>query len=135
MPPDRAGQHLGLDVAAGADHRVLVVGVVDAHHVLLDDRALVEVGGHVVRGRADELDAAVEGLVVGLGALEARQERVVDVDRAARQRAAQVVGQHLHVAGQHDEVDVVLLRPARSSRASACGLVSGVTGTCSNGTP
>ena len=54
--------------------------VVDPQHVLLDDRALVEVGGDVVGGRADQLDAALERLVVGLGALEARQERVVDVD-------------------------------------------------------
>ena len=34
-------------------------------HVLLDDRPLVEVARHVVRRRADELDAAVVGLVVG----------------------------------------------------------------------
>ena len=86
-----------------------VVAVVDADHVLLDDRALVEVGGDVVGGRADQLHAAVEGLVVGPGALEARQERVVDVDRLARQPAAHVVGEHLHVAGEHDEVDAELL--------------------------
>ena len=54
--------------------------VVDPHDVLLDDRPLVEVRGHVVRGRPDELDAPRERLVVGLGALERRQERVVDVD-------------------------------------------------------
>jgi hypothetical protein len=61
--------------------------MVDALDVLLDDRALVEVGRHVVRGRADQLHAAVVRLVVRLGALEARQEAVVDVDRAALQAA------------------------------------------------
>ena len=83
--------------------------VVDAHHVLLDDRALVEVRGHVVGGGADQLDAAVEGLVVGPRALEARQERVVDVDRLPRQRPAGLVGEHLHVARQHHQVDVQLV--------------------------
>ena len=36
-------------------------------------------------GGADQLDAALMRLVIGLGALEPRQERVVDVDAAARQ--------------------------------------------------
>ncbi len=68
--------------------------VVDANHVLLDDRALVEVGRHVVGGGADQLHAAGVCLVVGLGALEARQEGVVDVDRAAgSSSAAQLVAQ------------------------------------------
>ncbi len=88
----------------------------DAGHVLLDDRALVEVAGHVVRGRAHQLDPAVERLMVGLGTLEAGQERVVDVDRAAGQRAARVVAQHLHVAGQHHEVDAVLVDESQQLR-------------------
>ena len=64
-----------------------VVAVRDVHGVLLDDRALVEVGGRVVRGRADELDAAVVGLAVRVGADERRQERVVDVDDPVRVRS------------------------------------------------
>jgi hypothetical protein len=83
--------------------------VVDAHNVLLDDRSLVELRGDEVRGRADQLHAAVERLVVGPGALEAGQERVVDVDRPALQPRAGLVGEHLHVAGEHDQVDVQLL--------------------------
>ena len=86
-----------------------VVGVVDPDHLLLDDRALVEVGGDVVRRRADQLHAAVVRLVVRLRALEAGQERVVDVDRAALERVAEPVGEDLHVARQHHEVDVVLV--------------------------
>jgi hypothetical protein len=58
--------------------------VIDADHVLLDDRALVELAGDVVAGGADQLDAAGVGLVVGLGADEAGQEAVVDVDDLAR---------------------------------------------------
>ena len=44
--------------------------------------------------------------MVGLGTLEARQERVVDVDDLALQLLARLVGEHLHVAGEHDQVDV-----------------------------
>jgi len=44
------------------------------------------------------------GLVIGFGALEARQERVVDIDAAAFQLGRQAVGQHLHVAGEHHQV-------------------------------
>ena len=40
---------------------------------------------------------------------ERGQERVVDVDRAAAQRRAGVVREDLHVAGEHDEVDLELV--------------------------
>ena len=83
--------------------------VVDPGHVLLDDRPLVQVVVDVVRGRADQLHAAVVRLVVRLGALEAGQERVVDVDRPAGQGVAGRPRQHLHVAGQHHQVDAVLV--------------------------
>jgi hypothetical protein len=49
------------------------------------------------------------GLVIGLGALEARQERVVDVDAAAEQLGRQTVRQDLHVAREHDEIGLGLL--------------------------
>ena len=90
--------------------------------------------GDVVRGGAHQLHAAVEGLVVGLRALEARQERVVDVDRPAGELGAQVVGEHLHVAGQHDQVDAVLLDEL-AELVLGPGLVSGVTGMCTKSSP
>ena len=102
-----AGQDAPLDVAADRDEPLGRLGVRDADDVLLDDRALVEVGRDVVGRGADELDAAVVRLVVGLGALEAGQERVVDVDGPALEGAAQAVAEDLHVAGEHDEVDVL----------------------------
>ena len=77
--------------------------VVDAGHVLLDDGTFVQIGSDVVRGGADQLHAAIVRLVVRLGALEAGQEAVVDVDGAAGQLAAQIVGEDLHVAGQHHQ--------------------------------
>ena len=60
-------------------------GVVHLHDLLGDDRALVELRVDVVGGGADGLHAAGVRLVVGLGALEAGQEGVVDVDGAAVQ--------------------------------------------------
>ena len=80
--------------------------MVDADDLLFDDRSLVQVGCHVMRRRAHQLDAAVVCLVVRLGALESGQERVVDVDRAALQRRARVVGQHLHVPRKNHQVGV-----------------------------
>ena len=51
-----------------------VFAVGDADHVLLDDRALVEVLGRVVGGGADQLHAAVVRALVGAGAREGGQE-------------------------------------------------------------
>ena len=85
--------------------------------------------GHVVRGRADQLHAAVEGLVVGLGALEARQERVVDVDRPAGQRAAQRRRTAPACSAPARPGATPCSSTSSSSCASASALVSGVTGT------
>ncbi len=54
-------------------------------------------------GGADQLDAALMRLMIGLGTLEARQERVVNVDAAPGQLAGEILGQHLHVTRQHHE--------------------------------
>ena len=73
-------------------------------HILMDDGAFIEVGRHVVRRGADQLHAARVGLMIGLGALETRQERMVDVDAAARQLGREAVGQDLHVTRQNDKL-------------------------------
>jgi hypothetical protein len=105
VPAHGPGQHLRLHVLTGGDQRVRPGRVVDPVHVLLDDRPLVQLGRHVVRGRPDQLHPALVRLVIGPGAGEGRQERVVDVDGPPGQLRAQAVGEHLHVAGQHDQVD------------------------------
>ena len=100
----------------------------DAHDVLFDDRTLVELGRDEVRGRADELDASLEGLVVRSRALEPRQERVMDVDDSARSVPAQSCGREdLHVASQDHEVHVVLANAARAIASSAAALALRVT--------
>jgi hypothetical protein len=70
MGVDGAGQHLAFDIAADRDIVVCGLRMGDAGRVLLDDRAFVEIGGDVMRRGADQLDAALIGLLVGVGALE-----------------------------------------------------------------
>ena len=112
---------------------VHVVAVADARDVLLDDRAGVELLGDVVRGRADDLHAAVARLAVRVGAGERRQERVVDVDHRRADRARKSPRQDLHVAREHDEVE----RGRRAAPASPPPprLRLGRDGHVGNGTP
>ncbi len=81
--------------------------MLDPGHLLLDDRALVQFGGDVVRGRPDHLHAVLVRLLVRPGAAEAGQERVVDVDDPAGQLRADLRGHDPHVPGQHHRVDAV----------------------------
>ena len=62
----------------------------------------------VMRGRADQFDAPFMRLMIGPRALEARQERVVNVDAAAGQLRRQIVRQDLHVAREHHEIGLCL---------------------------
>src|SRR5207237_5049442 len=75
----------------------------------LDDRALVQLRSHVVRGRTDDLDAAFVRLVIRSRAAEARQEGMVDVDGAALELAAQRIGEHLHVTGEDHQLRALVL--------------------------
>lgn len=82
--------------------------MVDARDALLNDGPLVQVRRDKVRRGANDLHPALVRLVVRLGALEGRQEAVVDVDDAARHGLAERRREHLHVAREHDELDAVL---------------------------
>jgi hypothetical protein len=78
----RARQHAAFDIAALAHQIFRRIAMADALDVLVDDRPLIERAGHVMRGGADQFDAALMGLMIGPCALEARQKRVMDVDAA-----------------------------------------------------
>src|SRR3954452_11620240 len=91
VPPDRAGEAPRLGLSTPGSELIGAQRVVDAEHLLLDDRAFVQVPGDVVRRRADELDPPGMCLVVRASALEARQHRMVDVDRPALERVAEIV--------------------------------------------
>lgn len=108
-PFDRRCQHLAFDIAAFIHQLLRRHAVIHSRNPLLDDRAFVEVGGDKVGSGADNLDSALECLVVRLRALEGRQEAVVNVDDLARHGFAEFRGEDLHIPCQNDEIDVVFL--------------------------
>ena len=69
VPLDRARQGAAFDIAACRNIVLGVQGVSDALHRLIDDRAFVQIAGDIMRGGADQLDAAIMGLRDGAQAL------------------------------------------------------------------
>ena len=61
-------------------------------------------------GGSDNLYTALVSLVIGLGTDKSRQERVVDVDDVVWIFGYHLVADNLHVAGQHDKRDILLLQ-------------------------
>ena len=78
-----AGQHAAFNVPPLAHEIIRRVAMGDALHILLDNRAFIEIRGDVMRRGADEFDAALMRLVVWLGPFEAGQKGVVDIDATA----------------------------------------------------
>jgi len=74
MIPDCARQHAALDVAALASEIIGCVAMADALDILIDDWALIEVAGDVMRGGTNQLDATLVRLVIGTCALKTRQK-------------------------------------------------------------
>jgi hypothetical protein len=107
-PLDSSSQYLALDVTALVHELLGTHSMVGSRHALLNNRTLIQIRSDKVCGSSNNLDTALESLVVRLGALERRQERVVDVDYLAGHDLAQLWRQNLHVAGQDDELDLVL---------------------------
>jgi len=64
MPGDGPGKDAALDFATLANQILHRVVVADALHVLLDDRPLIEIGGHVMGGGPDQLHAPRKGLMI-----------------------------------------------------------------------
>jgi uncharacterized protein len=87
-----------------------VINILEGFHGLLDDGAFIQVHGGVVGGGADELHAAGVGLVVRLSAGERWQEGMVNVDDAVSKWFHQGSGEHLHVASQDHQIDLVLFK-------------------------
>ena len=79
----RPGQHEGFDITANLGQVVRAERMIHPLDVLLDDWALIEVSRDIVRGGADDFDAAVMRLVIRLGTLEAGQKAMVNVDGTA----------------------------------------------------
>ena len=108
VPADGLGADGFFEVAAAADDVLDVVTVGNAGDVLGDDGAFVEVGGGVMGGGTDELDAAGVGLVVGAATGEGGEEAVVDVDDGDAAAREEIGAEDLHVAGHDDEAGAIL---------------------------
>jgi len=108
VPSDGPGEDDFFEVASLLDEVFDRIPVGDADDVLLDDGAVVEYLGNVVAGGTDEFDAALERLVIGFGTHEGGQKGMVDVDNAVRKRRHELVGEHLHVAGEDGEIGAML---------------------------
>ena len=74
VPAHATGKNDFFEVAAFLQQIVDRIAMRNANHVLFDDGTVVEYFGDVVTGGADQLDAALKGLMVGLGADKCRQE-------------------------------------------------------------
>src|SRR3546814_13291041 len=59
-----------------------------------------------MRRRTDQLHAALMRAMIRLGALEAGQKRVMNIDAAPLQLVAEIVRQNLHIASQHQQIHV-----------------------------
>jgi hypothetical protein len=119
VPTNGARQNNFFNVPAFLDEIVDGVAMVDAGDILVDDGTIVEHLSHVVRSGADQLDAPLERLVVGLRAHERGQERMVNIDEVFRAPSCnELVREHLHITCKNheaapvfaDECDLFLLR-------------------------
>jgi len=120
IPLNGSSKHLALNIGTLVDELLGAHAVVDAGNTLLDYRALIQIGCDKMRRGANDLDAALVGLVVGLRALERGQEAVVNIDDAARHSLTEHRAEHLHVACQHNELNVVFLDQLQHLRLLLC---------------
>src|ERR1700693_1964668 len=104
MVANRARKHASLDVATLTRESFGGIGVAYGLRVLHNDRTLVEIFGYVVSSCAYHFHASVKRLAVGLGALESRQKRMVDIDAATGEKFAHIHRKDLHIARQYDQV-------------------------------
>ena len=62
--------------------------------------------GDVMRGRAENFDAPIIGLLMGLCAYKRWQEGVMNIDNGQRELVDERSRKHLHVTGQDHQVDL-----------------------------
>src|SRR3546814_2288625 len=103
-------EHPAFYITALANQIFGRVRMADRFDILMNDRPFVEVSSDIMGGRTDHFHAARMGLVIGLGALETRQETMVNVDAAATQISGKIVRKNLHIAGKHNERRAGFLR-------------------------
>ena len=100
----RAGQNATLNIAALAHEIIRRMAMGDALDIPHNARTFIAIRRDIVSGCANELHAATMRLRIGVGALEARQEGVMDIDAAACKLGTQAIRQDLHVTREHDDI-------------------------------
>ena len=88
------------------------VGVVsgkDGDGFLEEDDAVVELLVDEVDGASNDVDAVVEGLLLGVEAREGRQQRRMDVQNAVGEGLNEFTREQAHVSSEADEIDVMLV--------------------------
>ena len=80
MPAHGASQDDFFQVPTFSEQIVRLIAVRHAQNILLDNWAIVEHIGDIMAGRADYFHAALVSLVVGTGAGERREKRMVHID-------------------------------------------------------
>lgn len=108
MGLDCPGEDLPFDILTHLLQSFGTELVVHPHHILLDDRTLVQILGCVVGSGADHLHTSFIGPQVGIGPLEGGKERMVDVDHLAAVLCGEIGGKDLHIAGQYNQIYIVL---------------------------
>src|SRR5271157_494767 len=107
VPAHGAREYDLLQVATLAHHVLDGVAVRHAYRVLLDDGPLVQSGGDVMTGGSDDFDSALKRPMIRLGPNKSRQKRMMDVDQPEQIVADEFGAEYLHVAGEHDEVNIL----------------------------
>ena len=87
---DCFGEDDSFDISANVNQISDSASMSHPFDALFDDRAFVQLGGDIVGGSADELDAMFERLVVRFCALESRQKGMMNVDDLACHRMAEL---------------------------------------------
>ena len=79
-----------------------------AYYVLVDDRSLIEIRRGVVGRGPDQFHSSLVGLLIRLPTRERRKKGVVNVHDPSWITAHEFWTQHLHVASQYHQVDLLI---------------------------
>lgn len=108
MEPNGPAQHTLLEGASLADKILNRIAVRDGGNALHDDWTLVEIFGHVVTRRPDQLHAPSMRGMVGFCTRKRRKERMMNIDDPIREGIRHSRTKYLHVASKHHEIDAML---------------------------
>src|SRR6266436_1385618 len=110
MPAYGSREHDLLQVPALLDQILDRVTMRYARYALLDDRPVIEHFRNIVCRGADDFHTAIKSLLVWLRPNKRGQEGMMDIDDLLRILLDEVLGEHLHIPGQDDQLDIVLAK-------------------------